>query len=226
MKRLLCLIPLLLICSCQSKVMNDYRYNPFQFSYSEYYLTAKVVSLPTPKTKIKTNLINLNSHNISFGFNQNNIDTVKVNSDTAHIKSEDKFLGIISVYKEELMGCSSRIKEYKKDFCGAFNSSEEYFKKIFTLTPNDLTKDEYAGIGNQWIIHDKGSFFEDVEKTLIYKKPTLIAFRSDLKESAGKPVKTNLFVFHNKLSPDFIHISFTVLDEELIVSFLNSLEVK
>jgi len=227
MKRLIIFMALLFFCSCQSDDdFKKYRNNPFQYPYSEYYLKAKVVSPPILSPLSKPSFVDVDSHQISFRVNRTKPITVIKKNNAVHLKFNDKLIGLLNIEEEKYMGCLGKTKEYEKDFCSSFNSSEEYYTKLFTLTPDDLSKDKYAAVGNKWIIHNKGSWFRDVEKILIYKTSNLTAFRRDFKASSDKKVKTELIVFHNKLAPNYLGIAFTILDEDVIASFLNTLEIQ
>jgi hypothetical protein len=74
---------------------------------------------------------------------------------------------------------------------------KEFYYKLFTLTPESLNKKEFAGIGNQWIVHQKGAFFEQISPPLtIYANESYLAFRQNFRKTAERLIEyTAKFLF-------------------------------
>lgn len=130
---------------------------------------------------------------------------------------------MVSRQKENLLGCdNNEFKEANKDFCSAFTSTEDFFWKLYTLTPEAISKEEYPTIGQKWIIHRKGFFLEKIERIKVYKGPGVTVYRSDFKPDSR--LRTELFVFHKEIHPDHLIISTTIKDEETVDALIASIQ--
>jgi hypothetical protein len=205
-------------CSCNEN-FSGYRYNPFQFVYPEYHLKAEVSPI------ISSGLPEANGSPIEFYGLKTTLpaqwntlaESKTVGEDRVIFKSGGNVIMIFRE-KEKLLGCGySEFKEGNKDFCSAFESTEDFYWKLYTLTPELVSKENS---GQKWIVHKKGQLFEDVERIRIYKGQDVTVYRSDFKP--GSRLKTELFVFHKKLEPDHLIISTTIEDEETIRALIAS----
>lgn len=205
-------------CSC-NKYFTGYRYNPFQFVYSEYQLKAEVSPI------ITTDLAEANGPSIEFYGLKTTLsaqwnklaESKTVGEDRVIFKSGSNVIMIFRE-KEKLVGCGySEFKEGNKDFCSAFESTEDFYWKLYTLTPELVSKENS---GQKWIVHKKGQLFEDIERIRIYKGQGVTVYRSDFKPDSR--LKTELFIFHKSLQPDHLIISTTIEDEETIRALIAS----
>lgn len=81
-------------------------------------------------------------------------------------------------------------------------------------------------MGNKWIVHNKGSWFKDVNNISIYKTDQPTAFRRDFTASANRKTKTELMIFHRRLSPDYLGLALAVSNKKIIESILCTLEIQ
>ncbi|CAG1771952.1 hypothetical protein [Geobacter sp.] len=207
-------------CTCNDN-FSGYRYNPFQFNYSEYQLKAEVAQIPSPS------LSEANGSPIEF-YGLSTIlphqwktlaESKTIGEDRVVFKSGGNIVMIFRE-KEKLLGCGySEFKEGNKDFCSAFESTDDFYWKLYTLTPEQISKEKS---GQKWIVHKKGHFFEDIERIKIYKGQGVTVYRSDFKPDSR--LKTELIIFHKNLQPDYLIISTTINDEEVIRALIASSE--
>ncbi|MCP3872580.1 MAG: hypothetical protein GY699_05405 [Desulfobacteraceae bacterium] len=202
------IIIIIFIAGCATQNgFEDYRFNPFQFPYSEYYLTAINIQEAKKPQDLEA-LSELNVFGVKIRINKNNFDEVIKNKDlnTPFILKKNNTLVLLANYHQDsLMGCKSKVsREAHKDFCSAFNSSKEFNKKLFTLTPNDINNPAPLGDGDLWIIHKKGYVFEQTEAIYIYELDNLTAFRQDLNSKASGDFQ--IHIFPKKISPNAIEI--------------------
>lgn len=210
-------------CSCHGDY-SAYRYNPFQFVYPEYHLEAEVAQIPSRRLSEATG-----SPLEFFGFTAilpSQWDALSksrtIDADKVVFKAGGDVV-MISRQKENRLGCeNSEFMEGNKDFCSAFESTEDFYWKLYTLTPEAIAKEKYPTSGQKWIIHRKGFFFEKIEKIRIYKGQGVTVYRSDFKPDSR--LKTELLIFHNNLHPDHLIISTTIKDEEAICALIASSE--
>lgn len=199
-------------CSCNEN-FSGYRYNPFQFVYPEYHLKAEVSPI------ISYSLSEANGSAIEFYGLKTKLPAQWKTLAESKTVGEDRVIfksggNVIMVFreKEKLLGCGySEFKEGNKDFCSAFESTEDFYRKLYTLTPDLISKEQS---GQKWIVHKKGDLFENIEKIRIYKGQGGTVYRSDFKP--GSRLKTELFIFHKDLQPDYLIVSTNIEDEEAI----------
>lgn len=141
MKKLLILLSLIALCSCQTNgAFKDYRNNPFQYPYPEYYLKANVINLKKTGARTEPLVIDASAHRISFNTSTDLTVTTKNKGSSFYLETNNHLFGVLTIEKENYMGCDGETKEYEKNFCSAFKSSQEYYKKLFTLTPENLNE--------------------------------------------------------------------------------------
>ena len=212
----------------------NYRYNPFQFPYPEYYLKAEVIEIKSLETKLDETRTIIDFYGLSEIISKKWFDNMSGENKSGRalcyrIGKSCKL--VIYENKEDLRGCiAQEVRNAERDFCSAFSSSQEYYDKVWLLTPDDLRKVEYASVGNSWLIHNKGILFTDVKLLYKYQGMNFVAYRRDYKD--GTPgeksnLKTELTVFHQKIAPNYISIGIGDTDdnyEELLNEILTTLE--
>lgn len=92
------------------------------------------------------------------------------------------------------MGCVDEIEKNNKDFCSSFIYTKDFYQKLFTLTPDDLSKSQYVAKGYVGIVHRKGKMFYRVSDIMIYKGGNSVAYRMDFKDS-DMSIKRDLLIF-------------------------------
>ena len=204
----------------------NYRYNPFQFPYPEYYLKAETVLLSSMENSSNTKNIRINYYGLYSYIDNTAFDSVVYRRGTAqyYLKNKKKVF-IILFNRDSLIGCSdSESRNINLDFCSAISSNKEYFSKLFTLIPDDLDKKEYLPLGNSWIVHHKGSFFQDIKTITIYKNKDYLAFRRDFRGDKSSILASEVVVFHNSKNPNYnITFAFTTPNELLLKQLLTTM---
>ncbi|MBN1981567.1 MAG: hypothetical protein JW795_08555 [Chitinivibrionales bacterium] len=213
---------------CVKNEFSGYRNNPFQFPYQEYYLKPDTVALSQavePVTKPGA-FVEISLKDYSFSLDTAWFDRMSIiDADTSSLGffKNGRRTFVVSYNEEKMMGClDSAGREAEKDFCSAFHSSEDYFFKLFVLTPDDLGKDEYFGRGYEWIVHHKGSYFERVRKTAIYRRDEIVIFRRDFKKTNTSLLTTELIIFPKKIAPDFLTVGLISTPDEFVMNFIGS----
>ena len=226
MKQFILIITTICLFACQSNsAFINYRNDPFQFPYPEYYLEAKEITIQKLFYNSDQVSIEFDAKRIAFNIDKNFSVRIEKRYGSYYLWSGEKLLGLLNFEKEFYMGCRGDTKLYQKDFCGAFNSSEEYFLKLFTLTPNDLVPDKYTGIGNKWIVHNKGSWFKNVNQLIVYHFKEGVAFRRDFNSDSDQKMKSELIIFHKNVAPNYIGIGLTTSNSELVENIIASLQI-
>jgi len=128
------------------------------------------------------------------------------------------------------MGCDTpESRAATSDFCAAFKTSQEYYDKIWMLTPDDLKTDQYANRGDNLIVQQKEMWFAnpDVTATYKYQGDKFVAYRRDFKPdpSGKKSMTSELVIFHQKITPNAIGIGSLVdNNDELFNQMLSTIE--
>lgn len=203
------------------KAFEAYRFNPFQFPYPEYSYKADIVAI-SHLNQAPKDTTSIDCFGISALFPKKYVDQVdKKSPSRLVIRSKNNQAIMINREKDQRMGCSDESEKNNKDFCSAFTSTEDFYNKLFTLTPDDLAKDTYASTGFAWIVHRKGIMFQRVSDVKIYKGKGLTIYRTDLKDP-DMSIKTELIVFPESIKPDFLILSMNFKDNDLIETFISS----
>jgi hypothetical protein len=212
----------LFVLGCSNQVgFENYRNNPFQFPFPEYYLKADIESVPS--NDLQSEHLKIDIFNTTFSINKNFADEVIKKNNFFVIKKSCEKVFIVMSDNEKFMGCNDEVRELEKDFCSAFSTTKDYLEKVFMLTPDDLSKEKYLAVGNRWIVHNKGHLFQEVEKIKIYKSTNFEAFRTDFKPSNNQ-VKVDLRIFQNKDPKKFLIFAFVNRNEPLIKQILTTLQ--
>ena len=218
-------LALFVSCGCSCHGANSaYRYNPFQFIYPEHHFAAEIAQMPS-RNSSETVGSSLEFFGLTAILSPKWDALSKARSidgDKVVFKTGSDVV-MISRQKENLLGCdNNEFREANKDFCSAFGSTEDFFWKLYTLTPEVISKEKYPATGQKWIIHRKGFFFENIERIKIYKGQGVTVYRSDFKPDSR--LKTELMIFLKNLQPDHLIISTTINDEEAIDALIASNE--
>ncbi|MCP4748819.1 MAG: hypothetical protein GY874_22215 [Desulfobacteraceae bacterium] len=165
----------------------------------------------------------INVFDVSFDIDKKYADTIKKQNQTFGVKKSDKLKFIIYSNEERMMGCNDVVQELEKDFCTAFSSTKEYYEKLFLLTPQNLSDKKYIAAGNRWIVHNKGSMFQDVNKILVYELNDFTVFRRDMKPSKEKNLAVELIMFSDKNPNKYLTMGFREKNEPLISQILKTI---
>ena len=214
-----CLVFILVGCSSQ-KGFENYRDNPFQFPYQEYYLKADIQTVQ-PNKAPETSMT-IDAFGMSFSIDTRFADDVVRRNGIYIVRKSGEKVLVVMQGKEEMMGCNDVVKENEKDFCSAFASTKAYLEKLFLLTPKNLSEEQYRAAGNRWIVHNKGALFKNVDKISIYRSSSFEAFRTDFRPSNNQ-TRVDLRIFHQNIAPDFIIIGFVDKNETLIKQILSTI---
>ena len=204
---------------------SNYRYNPFQFNYPEYNYKADVTIINGSIESFE-NLAQVKFFGLSAYVPKNFVKTVRNEVYNQVTVKSDDFIFFMTKEKELLSGCiEEKVKFNNKDFCSAFSSTKELFEKLFTLTADDLTKQNQSSIGDMWIIHRKGFLFEKTKAIHIYKGKAFTAFVQVRKNNKTNEISKDITLFHNKLSPDhYVSMGTNISDDAFLIKFFETLK--
>lgn len=207
----------------QSNGFQGYRFNPFQFPYPEYEYTAKQIVIDETIRSDKDSKI-INCFGVSIAFPKEISDQVDQKSKSRLlIKSKNNKAIVVNFENENLMGCSDETeRNNNKDFCSAFSSTEDFYNKLFSLTPEDLSSDQYLSTGYKWIVHRKGQMFNRVSGIEIYKGNNYSVYRTDIKDDKMS-IKSELFIFPESIKPNYLVLSMNFRDDEIIKTIVSSI---
>lgn len=122
-----------------------------------------------------------------------------------------------------MIGCDDeQVKNSNKDFCSAFDTSKEYYEKLFTITPQDLRSGNKQIIGNKWIVHRKGFTFENVKKLHKYTGRCFVSFESIYKSDSN--MTKDMILFHDDTKPYYIVFSTNHKDDSIFKNLLKTLQ--
>ena len=193
-----------------------------------YYLKAHVIEIKPDKKTPDNDQIQINFFGLTSTISSKWFDNKREQNAALAYQLQDKLRFLISYDQMGKMGCDKPTDDNERDFCGAFESPQEYYDKIWTLTADDLEKPQYAGRGNYMVVQQKEMWFANPDVTAVYKYRgnNFVAYRRDFKYSGGsKAMKSELIIFHQKTAPDAIGIG-TLVDnnDELFEQLLSTIE--
>lgn len=200
----------------------DYRFNPFQFKLPEYRFKADVKHIiSTTQTPDSYKSVQFQSYRFlipkTFTTRDEDLRTLSVRD------GNGKGMFLMTLERPDLLLCGKAKNE--KDYCSVFDDRRDLLTKTFTLTPEDLTKQEYRDRGYSWIVFYKGVHFQYVSEIKMYASDGFFFFRQDLKSSAPmKDIKVNVKISSPK-DDQLLDITFLVKDEELIMDFIKSFQL-
>lgn len=207
----------------------NYRYNPFQFPFPEYFKTPDTITVAEKPLTDSGDFKRIEFFGLSASVRNNSFDTIidesgRGGSINYYIKKNKQKKFFLYNNKETLMGCSdTSLANLEKDYCSSFSSSQDFFLKLFTLTPNHLITEKYQARGYSWIVHQKGRWFKGIKKIRLYQGTKFYAFRRDFSDTSYNLKGTELNIFHLKIAPDWITLGVVTTDETFILQFLSSL---
>lgn len=234
LKHTICIIAFIVSCFVLSndilvagevaKNFDNYRFNPFQFPYPEYHYKAEIVPISS-LNKGLVDSIRINCFGIDISLPKNfNTKLNQESNSCIVIRSRNNNGLIINRENDKLMGCADKNeKNNNKDFCSSFTSTKDFYYKLFTLTPNDLSNDKYMSKGYAWLVHRKGWMFYQVSNIMIYKGANWVVYRMDFK-NLDMSVKTELVIFPESLKPDYLTIGMNFTDNDIINTMISSLQ--
>ena len=223
MKKIITVLLLVVLCACCAKQI--------QFNDPEYYMKAKVIDIQPGKSitqdNTKIDFFGL-SASISSGWFDKKTNPVEPTT-TFYFKDGKRIFVIMPLFEhEEKLGCDNPIDDNERDVCSAFKSPQEYYDKVWTLTPDDLKDPQYATRGNYILVYEKKSWFGTQKAVAIYKYQgnDFAAYRRDFKpDEENRSMTSNLVVFHQKIKPiSFIITSFVDNNDELFEQILSTIQ--
>jgi hypothetical protein len=193
-----------------------------------YYLKAHVIEIKPDKKTPDNDQIQINFFGLTSNISSNWFDNKKEKNAALAYQLQNKLRFLISYDQMGKMGCDKPGDDNERDFCDAFESPQEYYDKIWTLTADDLEKPQYATRGNYMVVQQKEMWFANPDVTAVYKYRgnNFVAYRRDFKSGGGnKAMKSELIIFHQKTAPDAIGIG-TLIDnnDELFDQLLSTIE--
>lgn len=223
MTRLLLAI-FLMVCnnSLAHEQAEDYRFNPFQFKLPEYNIKADVEELESIR-ELPENYKEVNSNGYSFFIPKSFKTKEKMrNALSVHIENGELLFIVLKQYPNHLL---CKTPELEKDYCSIFNTRRDILYKTYTLTPEDLSKQEYLGKGFSWVVFYKGVYFEKISDIKIYERDGFMFFRDKFKPDIFlKRKKINVAVSSPK-NDELLNITFTTTDEKLVMDILKSFQL-
>ncbi|MBU1169354.1 MAG: hypothetical protein KKD44_07295 [Proteobacteria bacterium] len=198
---------LLLITGCLTAGydFSEYRNSPFQWVYPEYFYKAIIIDVE------KSNPDETFSKIEFFGLSAYAPDNFKktenqTNENTLSFKSDSSELFVVSLETGDVLMGTEGSRQREKDYYSAFSSVKEWYRKMYSLTPDIIT--ETTPIGDLWLIHAKGMYFDDTNKIEIYKGDSFVAYVKYFKKD-NLYLNMEMAIFHNKL-PDkkFVKVAF------------------
>lgn len=206
--------------SSKKELLTNYRFDPFQWIYPEYFYKAETV--PVEKKPQAKRGARIKFFGLSACFPEIYSKDISLEHDIMTMKSESGSHVLIMKASGDAMLCSEEKRIRNRDFCSAYKTAEELFHKLFTLTPETAET-----TGDKWIVHDKGREFDNVKKILIFSDDSFLAYvkyiKNDLIESAGYSHEINLF--HDSVPMNaYINIRLTEKNDIALEQVLSSLE--
>jgi hypothetical protein len=201
--------------------LSDYRFDPFQWVFPEYFYKADIVPVQKEKTPpkgyTKVNVFGLTA-NIPFRYTE----TITRKHDILTFKSNTNDKIIMIKATNESFYCFDEKLALKKDYCSAYKTPQELFYKLFTLTP-----EKAESIGEKWIVHDKGREFDNVKKIKIYSDDMFMAYVKYIKDSLILQTEYSheITLFHaNGPLNCYVNIRFNEKDDTVLNHFISSIE--
>ncbi|VVS92159.1 hypothetical protein [Desulfoluna spongiiphila] len=198
----------------------NYRYDPFQFPYKEYYYTADVVPL-TPTSKASG--VPLDLFGLSAALPAKYMGELDRKSNTQIQVRSEHGLVILRYEEDDMMGCrNEKARAGNLDFCSAFKSTREFYQKLFTLTPDNAGTPVKRG--DLWILHEKGVFFEHAEKIRIYEGQEITGYSKAFTNPEWK-IRQEVVIFHDQIpKKGYIVMATTIDDDSMVTALLSSLK--
>ena len=196
--------------------LKNYRSNPFQWIFPEYFYKADTVDIKIKKTAPvgykRVDFFGLTAcvpekytHEIS---RKNNVITLRAKK---------------GAYRILIIKASDSAYFYNdENHTYYYKTVEDMYHKIFTLTPKDALT-----IGDKWLIHSKGTIFEEVKKIQIFSSDRFMAYLKVIKDTLVKKRKFayELTLFHaNGPFNSHIIVCFPKEENPAIDNFLSTVK--
>lgn len=215
----------LLVAGCSSNQgFEGYRYNPFQYPYPEYYSKADSIPIGNEKKIFENNMVKLEFFGLNSYISAKSFRAIpkEIKENKVIYKADDNFL-IIHREKDNLLGCvDEQVKNRNRDFCSVFESTKEYYDKLFTLTPEELNNKDKLDTGHKWIVHRKGFTFENVNMLRKYVGKDFIAFESSY--NAGNKMTKDMILFLDNAQSYYFTFSTNICDDWLFRKLLETIQ--
>lgn len=195
-----------------------------QFQGPEYYLKAKVIEVQSQKKMATADVVKMNYFGLTSVIASKWFDRETLKNDSIAFMAQDELRFLVSFDQQTVTACRAP-HENEKDFCNAFKSPQDYYEKIWMLTPDDLKSPQYATRGDHLIILQKRMWFAEPKVKAVYKYQGnhFVAYRRDF--DADKRLKSELVIFHQKNSPNAVVIASLVdRNDELFQEILETIE--
>lgn len=201
--------------------LKAYRNDPFQWVFPEYFYKADVIPVEhekrTPREFTRVEFFGLKAC-VPAKYTQ---EIAKKDNDLFFKSKTGDFIMMIKSSDRSSM-CSKEALQNQKDYCSAFTTPQDYYHKLFTLSP-----DTARSVGEKWLVHDKGILFEKAKKIEIYTGDHFTAYVTYVKDSFVEKLKFShsITLFH-KNGPLDAHVIITMMDKDdtILKTFLSTLE--
>jgi len=201
--------------------LEKYRVYPFQWVLPEYYYKAETTHVEK-KEKAPTGFSKVEFFGLSACIPSKYTERVKRRNDSMFFTSNADETIMMIKSPNNSFGCSEYAKIKDKDYCSAYKTPQDFFNKVFTLTP-----DTVENTGDKWIVHGKGMLFDNTQKIAIYSGDKFVAYVKYIKDSLVKETKFSheLTLFHaNGPLDSYVTISFLDNDDSILQIFFSTLE--
>jgi hypothetical protein len=201
--------------------LDDYRSNPFQWVFVEYYYKAETIRIEKEKTPPQ-GYTKVEFFGLSAYIPSEYAEEIKKYDDVIYFKAKNKDMIMMVKSPNDSIMCSEASQINDKDYCSAFKTPQEYYHKLFTLAP-----DMVGNTGDKWIVHAKGFAFKNTKKIEIYSGDKFMAYVEFIKKSLTKETKFSheITLFHvNGPLNSHVIISFLANDDTILKNFLSTLE--
>ena len=208
-------------CTSDAISLEKYRAYPFQWVLPEYYYKAATIHVDKEE-KAPVGFSKVMFFGLSTCIPSKYTARIERRNDTFFFQTKTEETIIMIKSLNSSFGCSEYAKIKDKDYCSAYKTPQEFFNKVFTLTP-----DTVENTGDKWLVHGKGILFDNVKKIEIYTGDKFVAYVKYIKDPLAKETKFSheLTLFHaNGPLDSYLTISFLDDDNAILHHFLSSLE--
>lgn len=203
------------------KMINNYRFDPFQWIYSEYFYKAETMDVRKMK-RIPPGYQRVKFFDLSAYIPDKYTKTMNETHGIMAFMAKDGSKFLIMKASGDSFDCSEQKRISEMDYCSSYKTPEELFYKLFTLTPDHATT-----TGEKWIVHAKGREFYDAEKIEIFKSNSFRAFVKKVKASwvEKSGYSHNMTIFHSKTPKEcYLDVRWTDSNDDAMNVFLSTLE--
>jgi len=201
--------------------MDKYRAYPFQWILPEYYYQAKIIHVEKEE-KASKGFNKVEFFGLRSCIPSRYTEIITRRNDSMFFKSKTGETIMMIKSSNSSFGCSEYAKIKDKDYCSAYKTPQEFYNKLFTLTP-----DTVENTGDKWIVHGKGMLFDNTKKIEIYTGDKFIAYVKYIKDALVKETKFSheVTLFHaNGPLDSYVTISFLDYNNTTLYTLFSSLE--